>query len=58
MFTVALFLFFFFDLFFVEVYLIYGVVLISAVRQSDSVIHIYIIYSFLYSFPLWFIIGY
>ena len=35
--------------------LIYNAVLISAVQQSDSVIHIY---SFLYSFPLWFIIGY
>ena len=29
--------------------------LISAVQQSDSVIHIY---SFPYSFPLWFITGY
>ena len=29
--------------YFIEVYLIYNVVLISAVEQSDSVIHIYII---------------
>ena len=43
--------------FFIEVWLIYNVVLISAVQQSDSVIHIYI-HSFLYSFPLWFITGY
>ena len=36
------------------------VVLITAIQQSDSVIHIYIyIHSFLkYSFPLWFILGY
>ena len=42
-------------LFFIEVYLIYSVVLSSAVQQSDSVIHIY---PFSYSFPLWFITGY
>ena len=42
---------------FIEVQLIYSVVLISAVQQSDSVIHIHI-RSFLYSFPLWFISGY
>ena len=48
---------FYFNL--IEVQLIYNVVLISAVQQCDSVIHIYIyIYSFLYSFPLWFIPGY
>ena len=39
---------------FIEVYLIYNV-LISAIQQSDSVVHIY---SFSYSFPLWFITGY
>ena len=38
--------------------LIYNVVLISAVQQSDSVIHIYIYIIFSYSFPLWFITGY
>ena len=36
--------------------LIYDVVLITVLHQSDSVLHIY---SFCkYSFPLWFIIGY
>ena len=41
---------------FIEVELIYNVVLMSAVRQSDSVIHIYIfMHSFLYSFSLWLI---
>ena len=40
---------------FIEAELIYNIVLISAVQQSDSVTHIY---SFLYSFPLWFITGY
>ena len=45
------------NLIFTEVQLIYNVVLISAVQQSDSVIHIYIIF-LKYSFPLWFIIGY
>ena len=40
---------------FIEVQLIYNV-LISAVQQSDSVIHMYIFFS--YSFPLWFITGY
>ena len=38
----------------IEVELIYDVVLISAVQQSDSVIQTY---SFSYSFPLWFITG-
>ena len=40
-----------------ENYYVENAVLISAVEQSDSVIHyIYIhIHSFLYSFPLWFI---
>ena len=35
----------------------YSVVLISAVQQVDSVIHIHV-YSFSYSFTLWFIIEY
>ena len=40
--------------------LIYNVVLITAVQQSDSVINIYIffIYTFLILFPLWFTLGY
>ena len=43
-------------IYFIEVLLTYNVVLMSAVQQSDSVIHIYIyIYSFSYCFPLWFI---
>ena len=46
-----------FSFFLIEVQLIYSVVLISAVQQSDSVIYTYI-HSFLYSFPLWFISGY
>ena len=33
----------------IEVYLIYNIVLVSVVQQSDSIIHIY---SFSYSFPL------
>ena len=44
-----------FLIYFTEVQLIHNVVLISAVQQSDSVIHIYIyiyIHSFSYSFPL------
>ena len=40
--------------FFIEVQLNYSVVLITAVQQSDSVIHIF----FSYSFPLRFITGY
>ena len=40
--------------FFVEVYLVYSIVLISAVQQSESVRH----NSFSYSFRLWFIPGY
>ena len=39
-----------------EIYLIYNIVLISAVQQTDHVIHTYI-YSLSYSFPLWFITG-
>ena len=34
-------LFFFLNLFFVDIQLIYNVVLISAVQQTDSVVHIY-----------------
>ena len=37
----------------------YNGLLISDVKQSDSVIHMYIYtYSLSYSFPLWFIAGY
>ena len=50
--------YFLFLIYFIEVYLIYNVVLISTIQQSDSVIHIYIYtYPFSYSFPLWFITG-
>ena len=49
--------FFFFFLFFIEVELIYKVVSVSGVQQSDSVIHKYT-FSFAYSFPLWFITEY
>ena len=38
----------------IEVELVYNVVLISAVQQNESVIHMYVSYSF----PLWFITGY
>ena len=38
----------FFIYFFIEVYLIYNVVLISAVQQSDSVIHIYTFFFILF----------
>ena len=40
---------------FIEVWLHYNVVLITAVQQSDLVI---CIHTFSYSFPLWFITGY
>ena len=43
--------------FFIEVQLIYNVVPISAVQQSDSVIHV-CTFPFLYSFPFWLITGY
>ena len=46
-----------FFIFLIEVQLIYNVVLMSAVQERDSVIHIYTFF-FLDSFPLWFIIGY
>ena len=46
---------FFFNLFFIEVWLIYNVVLVSGVQQSDSVTRMYTFFS--YSFPLWFITG-
>ena len=40
----------------IEVYLIYNIVLVSGIQQSDLVIHICIyLYSFCISFPLWFI---
>ena len=41
---------------FVEMQLVYNVVLISAAQQSNADIHIYTHY-FSYSFPLWFITG-
>ena len=44
-----------FFFFLIELQLIYNVVLISAVQQRDSVMHIY---SFSYSFPLWFFFFY
>ena len=44
-------------LFFIEVELIYNVVPVSAVQESDSVVHTHI-YIYLHSFPLWFITGY
>ena len=47
----------FFLTYFIEVQLIHSTVCISAVQQSDSVIHTHM-YSFSYSFPLWFITGY
>ena len=50
---------------FIEVELIYNIALISGIQQHDSVIYIYIYifvciytHSFLYFFPLWFILGY
>ena len=45
---------FFFTLKKIEVQFTYNVVLITAVQQSDSVIHGH---THTYSFPLWFIIG-
>ena len=52
---------FFFLMHFVELQLIYNVVLVSDIQQNDSVIYIYVytyIYPFSYSFPLWFITRY
>ena len=46
----------FFFSYFIEVYLIYNVVLISAVQQSGSFIHLDT-YSSSQPFPLWFITG-
>ena len=43
-----------FFFFLIEVQLIYNVVPISAIQQSDSVM---VMYTFLYFFPLWFIPG-
>ena len=40
----------------IEVFLIFNIVLTSAIQQSDSVIHIPILFSCF--FPLWFITGY
>ena len=44
-----------FKKYFIEVYLIYNVVLVSAVQQGDSVIYLYILS---YAFPLWFLTRY
>ena len=53
---------FYFSVYFIEVYLIYSGVLIFAVQQSDSVIHIYTyvyIYTFLFiSFSIMVYLGY
>ena len=38
----------FFLIYFIEVHLIYNIVLISAVKQSGSVIHIYILFHILF----------
>ena len=47
--------FYFFEMYFIERELIHSVMLISAVQQGDSVIHICMyIHSFSDSFPLWF----
>ena len=44
--------------FLIELWLIYNIVLISAVQQSDAVIHRYIFsFTYIFSFSLWFIIG-
>ena len=50
--------FFFFLIYFVEVELIFNVVLISAVQQSESVIHIYIFFFFVFFSIMEKIIGY
>ena len=44
--------FFFFFLIFFGVYLSYNVVLVSAVQQSDLVIHIYILFHILFHYGL------
>ena len=50
---------FLFACFFIEVQLIYNIMLVSGLQHSDSVIHIYIyIYSFSDSFPLYVITRY
>ena len=50
---------FYFNMCFIEVYLIYDVVLISAIQQSDSFPYKYInMHSSSYSFPLQVITGY
>ena len=48
----------FFNIYFFEVQLIYNVVLISAVQQSDSVVHIYILFHILFHYGLSQDIGY
>ena len=45
--------------FFIEIQLVYNILLISAVQQGDSVVHAYIyIYILCIFFPPWFITGY
>ena len=43
--------------FFTEVQLIYNVVVISSVQQSDSDIYVCVYFFLFYYFPLWFILG-
>ena len=49
---VCFFLIILFVYFFIEVELIYNVVLVSSVQQSDSVIHIYILFQILFHYRL------
>ena len=39
-------------IYFIEVYLIYNIVLVSDIQQSDSVIHIYILFQILFDYGL------
>lgn len=49
--------FYLFFIFFIEAELIYDVVLVLGIQQSDSILYTYI-YSFSYFLPSWVIIGY
>ena len=49
-FDIDIYVYIYFKKYFIDIELIYNV-LISAVQQSDSVIPIYIVHSFSYSFP-------
>ena len=55
--TTELFLNFYFYLFFIEVQLIYNVVLVSGIQQSDSVISIHT-YVYIFLFQILSFIGY